>query len=478
MSGYSLRFISGKYQGNEYPLKKGEEVVIGRGTDIAITLVEDMISRRHARIVVEDDYIILEDLGSTNGSFVNGERVRKVRIKEGDRILLGTSIIKLVSAEGDNFPDTPSSASQAALPAAKAPGLPAPGLPAPGLPSRAAPPLSIGGGPARGPASAATMAAPAFNAGGPSASTMAAPAFNLGGPSAAPPAGFGGPKPTLAGRAFGSPSSDAMAAPPAATSASLGALNPVAARQPLGVPSAPPSLSFDAPSASLGAPKPAFTPPVKPAASAAFGSPAAAATAAPAFSTEASGFPPLPPPTGPAIMEGDLREMPLADLFDIFVNSRRNGVLLVRGDLDGNLHFRDGRIVFAALSSPVPVPPQKAALRIVGWGQGTYALHPPNDQSITEWINEDPLELLQRAKRQQDELKRYKTDLPPNFKRVRVSLPLKAYLRDLRPEQLDTFQLVLSYGNTEAVLLASEHSESETYQHLVHLFRQQYIQAA
>ncbi len=177
-------------------------------------------------------------------------------------------------------------------------------------------------------------------------------------------------------------------------------------------------------------------------------------------------------------MEGDLQEMPLADLFDIFVNSRRNGVLQIHGALDGHLHFRDGRIVFAALASPVQVGPQKAASRIVGWSQGTYALHPPNDQAITEYINEDPLELLQRTKRQQDELKRYKADLPANAKRIRPILPLKALLRDLRPEHLDTFQLVLSYGNTEAVLLASEHSEAETYQHLVFLFRQQYIQTA
>lgn len=466
MSGYALRFISGKYQGNEYPLKKGEEVVIGRGSDIAITLVEDMISRRHARIIVEDDYIVLEDLGSTNGSFVNGERVRKVRIKEGDRILLGTSIIKLVSSEGDNFPDaTPS---QAAM---KPPGLPAPGLPSPGLSKAVPPPLSIGGGQSRGGANTATMAAPAFNM----ASLGAPPAPGFSAPK--PP---GLPSPARPG-GFGTPSSDAMSAPPAATSGSMSALSAVpkpALGVPssppslgLGVPSAPPSLSFDSPSPSRGfggspaLPKPA---PI----------PAAAPVAMPAPAAMPAEESYLPPPNGPAIMEGELREMPLGDLFDIFVNSRRNGVLLVQGELDGHLHFRDGRIAFAALGTPVAVHPSKAAMRIVGWTNGNYALYPPDDQAITEYIDEDPLDLLQKAKRQQDELKRYKAELPAGVKRFSVPTPLGPLLRELRPEQLDIFQLVLSYRSVESVVLASEYSEAETYQHLAQLLHAQYIQAA
>ena len=40
--------------------------------------------------------VLIEDLGSTNGTFVNGEKVKQARLKEGDRILIGTSILKLV----------------------------------------------------------------------------------------------------------------------------------------------------------------------------------------------------------------------------------------------------------------------------------------------------------------------------------------------------------------------------------------------
>jgi hypothetical protein len=67
-------------------------------------LVEDMVSRKHAKISVAHGKITIEDLGSTNGTFVNGEKVKTSRLKEGDRILIGTSILKLVR-QGANAPE-------------------------------------------------------------------------------------------------------------------------------------------------------------------------------------------------------------------------------------------------------------------------------------------------------------------------------------------------------------------------------------
>jgi hypothetical protein len=96
----ALRFISGKYQGGEFPLPESGEIVIGRSSELDMVLVEDMVSRRHAKISVEDGDIFLEDLGSTNGSFVNGEKITRTRLEEGDRILIGTSIIKVVPSDG------------------------------------------------------------------------------------------------------------------------------------------------------------------------------------------------------------------------------------------------------------------------------------------------------------------------------------------------------------------------------------------
>lgn len=100
MSQYALRFISGKYQGGEFPLTDDAEVVIGRGGELDIVLVEDMVSRKHAKITTGAGAIEIQDLGSTNGTFVNGERITRAQLAEGDRVLIGTSILKLIAQGG------------------------------------------------------------------------------------------------------------------------------------------------------------------------------------------------------------------------------------------------------------------------------------------------------------------------------------------------------------------------------------------
>ena len=111
MKNYALRFISGKYQGGEVPLPPEAEIVIGRSSDLDMVLVEDMVSRRHAKMFVNGDEVVVQDLGSTNGTFVNGERVKRAKVNEGDRILIGTSIIKLVALD----PSAPEMAAGAKL---------------------------------------------------------------------------------------------------------------------------------------------------------------------------------------------------------------------------------------------------------------------------------------------------------------------------------------------------------------------------
>lgn len=92
----SLRFLSGRCKGSEYVLQEGEEVVAGRGNDADLMLLDGIVSRRHSRFTLFDGVLSVEDLGSTNGTFVNGDRVRRRRLKQGDRVLIGTSILKVV----------------------------------------------------------------------------------------------------------------------------------------------------------------------------------------------------------------------------------------------------------------------------------------------------------------------------------------------------------------------------------------------
>jgi pSer/pThr/pTyr-binding forkhead associated (FHA) protein len=98
---FALRFISGKYQGGEFPLRMNREIIIGRSSDLDMVLVEDMVSRRHAKISSTEIEVYIQDMGSTNGTFVNGEKIAgRALLHEGDRILVGTSIIKVVAVEG------------------------------------------------------------------------------------------------------------------------------------------------------------------------------------------------------------------------------------------------------------------------------------------------------------------------------------------------------------------------------------------
>lgn len=98
MSKLALRFISGKYKGGEFLLKEGKEIIIGRSSDVDIVLIEDMVSRQHAVLIVNGDEIHITDKGSTNGTFINGEKISSATVVKGDRILVGTSIMKVVDA--------------------------------------------------------------------------------------------------------------------------------------------------------------------------------------------------------------------------------------------------------------------------------------------------------------------------------------------------------------------------------------------
>jgi hypothetical protein len=71
----------------------GRPLTIGRAPDNGIVLRDGRASRHHARIDVRRGSLILSDLGSTNGSFVNDRRVESIALGEGDRIRVGTTTL-------------------------------------------------------------------------------------------------------------------------------------------------------------------------------------------------------------------------------------------------------------------------------------------------------------------------------------------------------------------------------------------------
>jgi len=92
----ALRFLSGRFQGGVVPIDPSRPMLLGRQQGSDLLLPEELVSRRHARLAYEGDELVLEDLGSTNGTYLNGVRVTRARVAEGDRILLGQSILKVV----------------------------------------------------------------------------------------------------------------------------------------------------------------------------------------------------------------------------------------------------------------------------------------------------------------------------------------------------------------------------------------------
>jgi hypothetical protein len=79
---------TGLQAGSTYDLQ-GPVTLLGRGTDCDLRMVDPGVSRHHAELRVEDGQVVLVDLGSTNGTLVNGQPVRRVVLTEGTNVTLG-----------------------------------------------------------------------------------------------------------------------------------------------------------------------------------------------------------------------------------------------------------------------------------------------------------------------------------------------------------------------------------------------------
>jgi ABC transport system ATP-binding/permease protein len=99
---HTLHLQQGPDAGATYPLDR-PELVIGREPGVDILIDSVGVSRRHARVFLQNDQYMLEDLGSSNGTFINGERLDKPRrMKHGDTIQLGQKVS--LEYQGDQPP--------------------------------------------------------------------------------------------------------------------------------------------------------------------------------------------------------------------------------------------------------------------------------------------------------------------------------------------------------------------------------------
>lgn len=299
----ALRFISGKYQGGEIPLHERTAILVGRSSELDMVLVEEMVSRRHARIELVAGKVLVKDLGSTNGTFVNGERVEQARLLEGDRLLVGTSILKLVSTDD-------------------------------------------------------------------------------------PPPG------------------------------SRGNLQQVA-------------LGRETIRSTVGAHS--------------------------------------------ARMSGNLEEIPLPDLMQLFGTSKKNGTLVVLGEQDGRFHLREGLIVNAELEGLPAVAPEKAAYRMLGWNEGTFSLE-PEEPDTPQCMKLSAQAFLMEGFRQQDEMQQLLATGPQRSDKLTLKNPLKTPVQDLAADKLESLQLLLNVANVGTALERSNKTDLEVLNDIKILMQLGYLE--
>lgn len=291
MSGHwALKFISGRYQGGEFPLPVQGKIVLGRSSEADMVLIEDMVSRRHSQIVVDGKRIGIMDLGSTNGTFVNGEKVSKQELKHNDRVLVGSSILKVILSSE----------------------------------------LSERTGSLK-------------------ASELRTMMEELA-------------------RIHGSDTS----------------------------------------------------------------------------------------------MSGELEEVPLPDLLQLFGSGKKSGALIITGDNDGSVILNEGQLLYAQITN-LTMPPAKAFVRMCSWATGHFEMRPLTDVKYPQTIEQSTESLIMDALRMLDESRRFHKDLPANGARIGLRPDPKKKLRELTPEQLDALQLFLSHPNFQAAVDAYTGYDFDAY---------------
>lgn len=94
----TLVIVAGGAEGSEYTLEK-PSTTVGRGPDVDLPFPDDAMSRQHAAFEIQAMGVRVRDLGSTNGTQVNGLRISSAELKHGDKVTIGEHCFQYVIEE-------------------------------------------------------------------------------------------------------------------------------------------------------------------------------------------------------------------------------------------------------------------------------------------------------------------------------------------------------------------------------------------
>ena len=95
---WAIRFLNGKLAGQEIPLQEGK-YILGRSEDCQITIPDSGISKKHVSLEVDEQGVIINDLKSSNGTFLNGVKIQESEIHSKDKVSIYNTTFDIVKAK-------------------------------------------------------------------------------------------------------------------------------------------------------------------------------------------------------------------------------------------------------------------------------------------------------------------------------------------------------------------------------------------
>ena len=101
----ALIVVAGGAEGSEFGIER-EHLTMGRGPGVDLPFDDSSMSRQHAAIEFSNEGFSIRDLGSTNGTRVNGSEIQGAELKHGDRIEIGEHAFQLIIEKRKRGPKT------------------------------------------------------------------------------------------------------------------------------------------------------------------------------------------------------------------------------------------------------------------------------------------------------------------------------------------------------------------------------------